>query len=87
MTAPAQGHSEVPTGYLHRVTLTRGEVALTLGCSVDFVDNLIEDGSLRARKLRRQVFVIASDVWSLVGLDAGPQRVSSEARDLLRRVR
>ena len=63
------------------------KVALTLGCSVDFVDELIGDGSLRARRLRRQVFVIASDVWSLVGLDAGPPQVSSEARDLLRSVR
>ncbi len=86
LTAPAQGHSEVPAGYLHRVTLTRAEVARTLGCSVDFVDNLIQDGSLRARKIRRQVFVIASDVWSLVGLDAGPSQVSQEARDLLRSV-
>ncbi len=84
MTAPDQGLSEIPPDYLHRVTLTRAEVARTLGCSVDFVDGLIADGSLRARKIRRQVFVIASDIWSLLELGAAPPQVSREARDLVR---
>ncbi len=86
-SAPAQGHSEVPPSYLHRVTLTRTEVARMLGCSVDFVDELIADGSLRASKVRRQVLVIASDVWGLIGLDPGASQLSQEARDLLRSMR
>ena len=84
MGAPAQGHSEVPAGYMHRVTLTRGEVAGALGCSVDFVDDLIGDGSLRASKVRRQVFVIANDVWKMLGLDGPTAEISTEARELVR---
>lgn len=83
MSAPATG---IPTAFARRVTLSRAEVAETLGCSRAFVDSLISEGRLRSKRVRRTVFVVAQDVWALVGLTGGPVATSSRATDILRRL-
>ncbi len=75
----------IPICFARRVTLTRAEVAETLGCSQDFVDSLTADGTLRATKVRGLVFIVACDVWALVGAAPETQHPASEqARSILR---
>jgi excisionase family DNA binding protein len=75
----------IPICFAHRVTLSRTEVAETLGCSQDFVDSLIADGTLRATKVRGLVFIVACDVWALVGVAPEmPRTISEQARSILR---
>ena len=75
----------IPVCFARRVTLSRAEVAETLGCSQDFVDSLTADGTLRAAKVRGSVFIVACDVWALVGVAPEmPQTVSERARSILR---
>lgn len=82
---PELSRSGVPTKFIGRVSLSRNEVAETLGCSSDFVDKLIEDGVLHATKVRGLVFVLARDVWALAGIAAEtPGPVSERARSILR---
>jgi excisionase family DNA binding protein len=69
------------------VALSRSEVAETLGRSTDFVDALIDDGTLRAKRVRKTVFVIAADVWSMLGIGSiAYEPMSDEAELLLRRI-
>jgi excisionase family DNA binding protein len=77
----------IPVCFAHRVTLSRTEVAETLGCSQDFVDSLIADGTLRATKVRGLVFIEACDVWSMLGIGSiAYEPISDEAELLLRRI-
>jgi len=86
MTAPAQMH-EIPAHLVRRVALSRAEVAETLGRSTDFVDALIGDGTLRAERVRKTVFVIAADVWSMLGIESiDDEPISEEAELLLGRI-
>ncbi len=82
MTAPAQT-PEVPVDLACRVALSRSEVAALLGRSERFVDSLISDGTLRSKRVRRTVFILANDVWRLLGVGGEPE-ISDRARDLLR---
>ena len=79
MTAPV----EIPTAFANRVALSRAEVAETLGCSQDFVDSLIADGKLRSSRVRRTVFVVAQDVWALLGHPQATVPLSAEDRRFL----
>ena len=47
---------------------------------------MIADGTLRAKRVRRTVFVTAADVWMLMGLEETTPRVTAADRALLRRV-
>jgi len=86
MTAPAQMH-EIPAHLVRRVALSRIEVAETLGRSTDFVDALIDDGTLRAKRVHKTVFVIAADVWSMLGIESiDDEPISEEAELLLGRI-
>ena len=77
----------IPAAFARRVALSRVEVAETLGCSEDFVDSLIADGTLESRRVRSLVFVPACDVWALMGLaPKAPSAVSSRAASILRQV-
>jgi len=76
----------VPTCFARRVSLSRAEVAETLGCSQDFVDSLIADGKLHPRRLRSLVFIPATEVWSLLGIYDAHSEGSAEARALLQAV-
>lgn len=88
MSATGQGITavEIPTAFANRVSLSRAEVAETLGCSRAFVDTLIADGKLGSSRVRCKVFIVAQDVWALMGLAAAPIASSSRARAILRRV-
>ena len=81
MTARRQA-SDIPAAFANRLTLKRGEVAKLLGCSERFVDRLIEDGTLRSKRVRTTVFIVAADVWGLFG--DGEAAISDRARALLR---
>lgn len=85
MTAPAQT-PEIPAAYASRLTLKRGEVADLLGCSERFVDRLISDKTLRAKRIRKTVFVMAADVWGMFGLCGKCREISKEAESILRRI-
>ena len=86
MTAPVQPPG-IPVHLVGRVALSRAEVAATLGRSTDFVDALIDDGTLRAKRVRKTVFVIAADVWSMLGVGSiADEPISDEAELLLRRI-
>ncbi len=74
----------IPTQLAGRVALSRAEVAATLGRSEAFVDDLIADGTLRAKRVRRTVLVIANDVWVMLGLAAPTVEMSTEAREVIR---
>ena len=77
----------IPICFARRVTLSRAEVAETLGCSQDFVDSLIADGTLRSHKARSTVFVVAHDVWVLVGVTSDQANpISNRARSILKRM-
>ena len=82
MAAPTQT-PEVPVAFARRVALSRSEVAALLGRSERFVDSLVSDGTLRSKRVRRTVFIIAADLWRLLGLGDKPE-ISDRARDLLR---
>ncbi len=84
--AEAAGQQAIPACFARRVTLSRTEVAETLGCSQDFVDSLISDEKLGAWKVRHLVFVVAQDVWALAGAVEPQPRGSAEARSILRRL-
>ena len=71
----------IPPEFAHRTALSRGEVARTLGKSEKFVDGKIADGTLRAWRMGRTVFVVASDVW---GLPDRPREASDRGRILYR---
>lgn len=89
MTAPAQTPFDsraVPACFARRVSLSRAEVAETLGKSLRFVDTLIETGKLRTSKAGSSVLVLAVDVWALAGITVGKSRGSARARSLLRRI-
>ena len=83
MTAPAP-FDEIPPQLSGRVALSRAEVAETLGRSEAFVDDLIADGTLRAKRVRRTVLVIANDVWKMLDLASPAAGISAEAREILR---
>lgn len=86
VAAPAQT-SEIPIAFARRVALSRAEVSETIGRSEDFVDSLISDGTLRAKRVRKTVFVIAADVWSMLGIGSiAYEPISDEAELLLRRI-
>jgi hypothetical protein len=80
----SQTRPAIPTCFARRVSLSRAEVAETLGCSQDFVDSLIADGKLRPRTLRTRVFIPAFEVWALLGITESVGRGSAEARSILR---
>ena len=85
MAAPTQTPFDaIPPQLAGRVALSRAEVATTLGCSEAFVGDLIADGTLRAKRVRRKVLVIANDVWKMLGLAAPPGEMSTEAREVVR---
>jgi hypothetical protein len=75
---------EIPPEFAQRLALSRAEVAGILGKRERFVDDLIEDGTLRAKKIRRTVFVVASDVWGLFGICGECREISQEAETFLR---
>lgn len=78
---------EIPAVLARRVALSRSEVAETLGRSTDFVDSLISDGTLRTKRVRKTVFVIAADVWSMLGIGSvAYEPLSAEAESILRRI-
>ncbi len=78
---------EIPIALARRAALSRAEVATTLGCSTDFVDSLINDGTLRAKRVRKTVFVIAADVWSMLEIGSiAHEPISDEAESILRRI-
>ncbi len=78
---------DIPAAFVKRVALSQAEVAETLGVSLHFVRDLIADGKLRAHKVRRLRFVVAADVWALMGIAAHESNaVSDTARSLLHKV-
>jgi hypothetical protein len=77
---------EIPPEYAQRLALSRAEVAARLGRSEKFVDGLIKDGTLRAKKIHRTVFVVASDVWGMLGICGECRETSQEAETFLRKV-
>ena len=84
---PQTPFDAIPPGLAGRVALSRAEVAETLGRSTDFIDALISDGTLRAKRVRKTVFVIAADVWSMLGIESiADEPMSDEAELLLRRI-
>ena len=83
MTVPAPG---IPAAFANRLTLKRGAVAELLGCSERFVDRLIADGTLRAKRVRKTVFVVAADLWGMFGLFGECQEISQDAESFLRRI-
>ena len=78
--------AEIPPEFANRLALKRAEVAALLGCSDRFVDSLIADGTLRAKTIRKTVFVVASDVWGMFGICGECREISQEAERFLRRV-
>ncbi len=77
----------IPAALAHRATLSRAEVAETLGRSTDFVDALIVDGTLKATRVHQTVFVIAASVWSMLGIggsEAPP--LSPMAESIMRKI-
>ncbi len=88
MAAPAQTPFDaIPPHLVGRVALSRAEVATTLGHSEAFVDDLIADGTLGAKRVRRTVLVIANDVWKMLGLAGPTVEISTETRELVRGMR
>ena len=83
MSSPA-----IPQPFAKRVTLSRREVAEMLGKSLEFVDSLVADGSLRTMKLRGAVLIIAWDLWRLLGIVSDDARltISQETDSLLDRI-
>ena len=76
----------IPVCFARRVSLSRAEVAETLGMSVSFVDDLLTDGTLHAVKVRQTVFIPASEVWAMLGLAEPVRKADPEARAFLRRL-
>ena len=65
-----------------RPTLRPREVAELSGLSIKTVRRLIEDGTLRSRKIGRAVLVLTPDVISLLEGDAQvPKRTAFAPRD------